>query len=332
MLFSSHFSLLNYIITSYDSINGDLILSNENESLEEFTPSIEYLNWHKSYVGTDFSFNILNSGLIPLKLIKEKSKKYYMNIFINLQENFLEYAMYDIFFNKIKIAVLISGFMRNYNLTLQVLNSFYKNYQVDYYIVTYDILGNGSYKSDDYSNDKFNIEDLYKIIPKTSIKKYLIKEYAKNSEKVSDDLHINKLYYQSLNMYECYNLTKDENYFMYIRCRPDLIFQNLDLILENKLNDIINGKILLHDQYHDKTVLSDIPFDGFAICNFKVSEKYFKFHFDLEFYKDSPEQTLYHFLLRKNIEIVRDNICQINRQVISGPINRAVLLRNCGRR
>jgi len=328
MLFSSHFSLLNYIITSYDSISFDLILIDNKKSFEEFIPSNDYIRWHKSYVGTDKTFNKLNSGIIPFNLIKEKSKKYYMNIFINLRDNFLEYAFYDIFFNKIKIAVLLSGFMRNYNLTLQTFKTFFPNYQVDYYIVTYDIVGIGNYKSDDYSNDKFNIDDLKNIIPQSSLRKYIIKEYAKNSERVSDDLHINKLYYQTLNMYECYNLTLDEDYFIYIRVRPDLIFENLDTILENNLDDIINNKIILHDK--TKNTLSDVPFDGFAICNLNVAQKYFKFHFDLEFYKDSPEQTLYHFLLRKNIEIVRDNICQINRQVITGAINRAVLLR--GRR
>ena len=325
MLFNSHFNLLNYIITSYDSISYDLILISNEDSVEEFVPSDEYIKWHKSYVGTDRLFYKVNSGIIPLNNIKEKSKKYYMNIFINVRDNYLEYAFHDIFFYKIKIAVLISGFMRNYELTLQTFKSYLKNYQVDYYLVTYDIIGIGSYKSEDYSNTKFNIENLENIIP---IKKYFIKEYAKNSEKVSDDLHINKLYYQSLNMYECYNLSISEDYFFYIRTRTDLIFENLDTILEYNLTDIMNNKILLHDKY--KNTLSDVPFDGFAICNSKVAEKYFKFHFDLSHYKDSPEQTLYHFLLRKNIEIVRDNICQINRQVITGEINRAVLLR--GRR
>jgi hypothetical protein len=327
MLFNSHFSLLNFIITSYDSISTDLILISKEDSVEEFMPSDEYIKWHKSYVGTDKLFYRVNSGIIPCKNIKQKSKKYYMNIFINIRNNYLEYAFYDIFFSKIKIAILISGFMRNYNLTMNIFKTFFSNYQIDYYLVTYDIIGYGNYKSDDYSNDKFNIEDLQNIIP---IKKYIIKDYAKNSEKLSDDLNINKLYYQTLNMYECYNLSTSEDYFMYIRLRPDLIFENLDLILENNLTDIMNNKILLHDRYHQKDVLSDIPFDGFAICNLNVAEKYFKFHFDLEFYKDSPEQTLYYFLLRKNIGIIRDNICQINKQVISGVINRAVLLR--GRR
>jgi hypothetical protein len=321
MIFSSHFNLLNYIVTSYNSLSTNLILISNTESVDEFIPSDEYMRWHKSHVGTDRTFNRINSGIIPLQKIKEKSEKYYFNILINLKDNFLEYAFYDIFFNKIKIAILISGFMRNYNTTLPTFNSYFKNYQVDYYLVTYDIIGIGSYKSNNYSEDKFNIQDLQKII---NIKKYLIKDYKNNSEKVSDDLHIDKLYYQTLNIYDCYKLL-EEDYFIYIRTRPDLTFQNLDIILENNLTDIINNKILLHDKY--KNTLSDVPFDGFAICNLNVSEKYFKFHFDLHYYKDSPEQTLYNFLRRKNIDIVRDDICQINRQIISGPINRAVLLR-----
>jgi hypothetical protein len=321
MIFSSHFNLLNYIVTSYNSLSTDLILISNTESVDEFIPSDEYIRWHKSHIGTDRTFNKLNSGIISLQKIKEKSEKYYFNIFINLKNNFLEYSFYDIFFNKIKIAVLISGFMRNYNITLQTFNSYFKNYQVDYYLVTYDIIGIGSYKSNYYSEDKFNIQNLQKII---NIRKYLIKDYKNNYEKISDDLHIDKLYYQTLNIYDCYKLL-EEDYFIYIRTRTDLIFQNLDNILENNLTDIINGKILLHDK--NKNTLSDVPFDGFAICNLNVAEKYFKFHFDLKYYKDSPEQTLYHFLLRKNIEIVRDNICQINRQIISGPINRAAILR-----
>jgi hypothetical protein len=327
MLFKSHFNLLNYIITSYDSISSDLILISNEDSVEEFVPSDEYIKWHKSYVGTDRLFYKVNSGIIPLNKIKEKSKKYYMNIFINVRNNYLEYAFHDIFFYKIKIAILISGFMRNYEIGLHILKTYFKNYQVDYYLVTYDIIGMGNYNTTEYTDVKFNIKDLENIIP---IKKYVIKEYAKNSEKVSDDFHINKLYYQTLNIYESYNLSLSDDYFFYIRTRTDLIFQNLDTILEDNLTDIMNGKILLHDKY--KNTLSDVPFDGFAICNSKVAEKYFKFHFELSYYKDSEEQTLYHFILRKNIEIVRDNICQINRQVVHKEINRAVLLRNLGKR
>ena len=39
MLFKSHFNLLNYIITSYDSISSDLILISNEDSVEEFIPS-----------------------------------------------------------------------------------------------------------------------------------------------------------------------------------------------------------------------------------------------------------------------------------------------------
>ena len=350
MKFKSYFNLLNYVITKYDELS-DLILNNEVEcldSLENYEPTDKYIMWHTKNIGTDLSGKILLAGIIPMYRIKQKPKKYYLNILIEYNPSnseFLEYAFYDIFFNPIKICVLLSGFMRNYRLTLIDFISYFKNYQVDYYVCTYDIIGMGTRIGDEYSQDKFDIEDLKKIIP---VKKYIVKEYSKHSKKISKDISMNKLYYQTENIFDCYSLV-DENYFFYIRTRADLMFENLDNILDTYFDDIINNKIIVHyvkeqehiqDQNEDNpewSIKQKIPFDGFAICNIFIADIYCKFHLNIHNYSENnklskpPEQVLYFYLVTKNINIIMDNICKIYRKdVTPRPINRTAILR--GRR
>lgn len=350
MKFKSYFNLLNYVITKYDELS-DLILNNEVEcldSLENYEPTDKYIMWHTKNIGTDLSGKILLAGIIPMYRIKQKPKKYYLNILIEYNPSnseFLEYAFYDIFFNPIKICVLLSGFMRNYRLTLIDFISYFKNYQVDYYVCTYDIIGMGTRIRDEYSQDKFDIEDLKKIIP---VKKYIVKEYSKHSKKISKDISMNKLYYQTENIFDCYSLV-DENYFFYIRTRADLMFENLDNILDTYFDDIINNKIIVHyvkeqehiqDQNEDNpewSIKQKIPFDGFAICNIFIADIYCKFHLNIHNYSENnklskpPEQVLYFYLVTKNINIIMDNICKIYRKdVTPRPINRTAILR--GRR
>jgi len=355
MKFKSYFNLLNYVITKYDELSTDLILNDEVEcldSLENYEPTDKYIMWHAKNIGTDLSGKILLSGIIPMYRIKQKSKKYYLNILIEYNPTnfeFLEYAFYDIFFKKIKICVILSGFMRNYKLTLLDFVKYFKNYQVDYYVCTYDIVGMGTKIVDEYSQDKFDIEDLKKIIP---VKKYIVKQYSKYCKKISKDISMNKLYYQTENIFDCYSLV-DENYFFYIRTRADLLFENLDNILDTYFDDIINNKIIVHylkeqehmqdhvkehvlDQDADNpewSIKQKIPFDGFAICNIFIADIYCKFHLHIHNYSKNnklpelPEQILYFYLVTKNINIIMDNICRIYRKdVTSRPINRAAIL------
>jgi len=327
MKFNNHFNLLNYVITNYNNLNCDLILVSDETEKISFLASDEYILWHTQHIGTNMSDEKIISCTVPLKNILFKPKKYYLNILINNITDFLELSFYDIFFEKLKICVLLTGFMRNYNNTLPIFSRFFKNYQVDYYVVTYDIIGMGSYQSEFYTQDKFDIEDLKKII---NVKKYVIKDNTK-CEKINDDIHINKLFYQTSCIYECYNLV-DENYLFYIRLRPDLTFEDLDVILEYHFEDIINSKILIHGKKVDTLATdewtlkkSNIPFDGFAICNIFSAEIYFKFHLAIHTYKDSPEETLYNYLKEKEVDIITDNICQINRKNTIGVINRSAL-------
>jgi hypothetical protein len=285
-----------------------------------------------------------------------------MNIIINNKSDFLHYAFHDIFFEPIRIAICISGFMRNYNLTLHALNNFFKDYHIDYYVCTYDIIGMGTRTDDNYSNEKFNLEDLVKIIP---IKKYIIKEYSKNSKKVSNNIQINKLYYQTLNAYDCYKQI-NENYFIYIHIRPDINLQNLTDLVDKYFDEIINSNIIMHhtsNQLIDiKSLQSEslkIPFNGVIICNIFVAEIYFKFHLEIHLFMNkpvlkiksndkntqelnddnteqmnrTPEETLFYYLINKNINIITDNIYTINRIKLQiGAINHNVLLRSIGRK
>ena len=342
MNFYSHFNLLNYIITNYESITHDCILNNSVLESEEFIFTDEYLIWHTSNVGTNMNTIKMTSGIIPLFKILQKPKKYYLNILANNNTEFLELAFWDIFFEKIKICVMISGFMRNYAMNLSVFKNFFKNYHVDYYLVTYDIIGMGNYESDFYTPDKFNIDDLKNIIP---IKKYLVKNYSKCLP-IDENIVFNKLYYQTLNVYDCYQLV-DENYFFYIRMRPDLTFENLDTLLSEHFDSIIDNKIIVHEKIaniteknNDYKITNNIPFDGFAIGNITTIDIYCNFHLNIDkeisqnkntqIDEINPEKMLYYYLVNKQINILQDKICQINRTNISGAINRNALLR--GRR
>jgi hypothetical protein len=332
MNFSNQFIILNYIITNYEIFTHDIIFNESELKTEDFLSTDNYIFWHSKNIGTTIKFKKMLSGIIPLFRILEKPKKYYLNILINNNSDFLESSFYDIFFEKIRICVMISGFMRNYNLTLNIFKNFFKNYKVDYYVCTYDIIGIGNRTSDKYTNDKFDINDLKKII---RVKKCLIKEYSKCIP-VSDNIMINKLFYQTSNVIDCYNMV-NKNYMIYIRLRPDLIFEDLDRILIDHFDDIINNNIIVHGKKHetegDMTILNDIPFDGFAMCNIITIDAYCRFHLHLNFKKydsehiESPEQLLYYYLIKNNIKLITDKICQINKFNAMGAINRIALLR-----
>jgi len=326
MKFNNHFLLLNYIITNYDKLNTDLILVSIDNKKENFTYIDEYIMWHAQNIGTNINTYKLISSKIPLKNILQKPKNYYYNILIKNKLDFLELSFHDIFFEKIKICIVLTGFMRNFNNTLSIFKNFFKNYQLDYYLVTYDIIGYGNRESENYSQNKFNIDELKKIIP---IKKYIIKEYSK-CDKISEDIALNKFFHQTSNIYDGYNLI-DENYLFYIRMRPDLEFQNLDEILNNYFIDIINNKVLVHGikeiQNNDYLIeKSYYPFDGFAICSIFTAEIYFNFHLTIHNFNNNTEETLYKYLLEKNINIIFDNICKIDRSRQFGSINRNVIM------
>jgi len=359
MKFNNHYNLIFHVITNYDSLNNNLILCKPELITEDFIPSNDYIYWHTKNIGTVLSDTKVTSCIVDYKNILKKSKKYYLNIIINNKLDFLQYAFYDIFFEPIRIAICISGFMRNYNITLHALNNFFKNYHVDYYVCTYDIIGYGVQNCDYYTKENFNIDDLIKIIP---IKKYIIKEYSKNSKKVSNNIQINKLYYQTLNAYDCYNQI-NENYFIYIHIRPDINLENLTELVNKYYDEIINSYIIMHNLSNQlidnnliKTLDSNlesikIPNNGVIICNIFTADIYFKFHLQIHLFMNkpvlkikgiedkniinddeekmdcSPEETLFYYLINKNINIITDNIYKINNvKSHTGPINRNVLL------
>jgi len=298
MIFNYSFFLFDYIVKNYNTLKDDIYFVNSKLKTEEFIPSKEYILWHAKYIGTNLSALKLISSHIPINLIKQKPLKYYENILTNLNGYYLELALYDIFFNKIRICILLCGFMRTYQISLSQLKDFFNNYHVDYYICTYDTLGNGSYSSDNYSNDIFNIEDLKKIIP---VKNYIIKKT--DLLKYNDNIHINKLYYQTLNIYDCYNMIK-ENYFFYIRTRPDITYENLDACLNEYFTEIVNNQIVVHTFSKP----NEHPFDGFAFCNIESAVIYFKFHKYIDTYTNSPEETLYNYLINNNLKVIQTKI------------------------
>jgi hypothetical protein len=329
MIFNNHFLLLNHIILNYSNINYDLILNHKQLKKELFITTDSYIYWHAKNIGTNLTNYKMLQGLIPIINIKQKPLKYYINILIKNDDDYLPYAFYDIFFNKCKICILISGFMRNYKLNLLPFQNLFNNYQIDYYVCTYDIIGIGDNTSENYSKEKFNIEELNEIIP---IKKYIIKEYNK-CEKISDDIKVNKSYYQSINIFDCYNLI-DENYFFYIRFRPDLNFVNLDEIINEYFDEIINNKLIMHSKYNnlsesnnDWILNMNYPHDYITISNILTSQIYYKFHLNIYKYDESYEKTLYNYLKEKNVEIIAINLCSINRSRPFVLIKRDIILR-----
>ena len=358
MKFNNHYNLLFHIITNYETLKNNLILCKPELITEDFIPSNDYIYWHTKNIGTVLSDIKITSCIVDYKEILKKSKKYYLNIIINNKSDFLQYAFHDIFFEPIRIAFCISGFMLNYNLTLHALNQYFKNYHVDYYVCTYDIVG--------YEEQKFNIDDLKNIIP---IKKYIIKEYSKNYKKVSNNIDINNLYYQTLNAYDCYNQI-NENYLIYIHIRPNINLQNLTDIVDKYYDDIINSYIIMHHNISNQLINSNlietlqsslesikIPKDGVIICNIFTADIYFKFHLEIHLFMNkpvlkikgiedknisnedeeqmdrSPEETLFYYLINKNINIITDNIYKINNTRPNfGPINRSVILHNLNRK
>jgi hypothetical protein len=325
--FNNHFLLLNHIILNYNDINDDLILKDKKLKKENFLPTDDYIIWHAKNIGTDLTEYKMVSGLIPHKNIKLKPLKYYINILVKNDYDYLPYAFYDIFFNKCKICILICGFMRNYKFNFDTLKSFFNNYQIDYYVCTYNIIGMGDSTSEEYSKDLFFIDELQKIIP---IKKYIIKDFFK-SDKISDDIIVNKAYYNSLNIFDCYNLI-NENYLFYIKIRPDIIFRDLNEIIDLYFDEIINNKLILHST--SKTINEDdwkinmnYPSDYICISNILSSQIYFKYHLDIYKFDESYEKTLYNFLKEKNIEIILVNLGTINRSRPFLPVKRDMILR-----
>jgi len=327
MQFNNHFLLLNHIILNYNTINYDLILNNKQIKKEPFISTDQYIIWHAKNIGTDLTEQTMISGLIPRINIKQKSLKYYINILIKNDDNYLPYAFYDIFFNKCKICILICGFMRNYKYNFEILKTYFNNYQVDYYLCTYNIIGMGNRNNESYSTDLFFIDDVQKFIP---IKKYIIRDYLM-CERISKDIVINKAYYNSLNIYECYNLI-NENYFFYIKIRPDLNLFNLDEIIDQYFDDIINDKLIMHtinnnDGNNEWVINVDYPYDYITISNVLTSQIYYKFHLNIHNFDESYERTLYNFLKDKNVEITKTILCSINRNKPFIPIKRDMLMR-----
>ena len=326
MKFISYFNLIFYIITNYNAnnrkIDHNLIIFNPETTYDEFIPSDEYIMWHTKNIGTSLSSLKMTGGIIPFENIYTKSKKYYMNILINNKDNFLEYAFHDIFFEKVRIAICLAGFMRDYDNTIIVLKSFLKDYHVDYYVSTYNILDMKTYDPI-HANEKFNIEDLTKIL---NIKNHKIKEYT--TKQISPNKCINNLYYKTANIYDCYKLIEG-NYFIYIYLRPDARVINLDSLIDNYFDDIINNKIILNGQNDGK---NGHIVDGFAMCNIFIADIYFKFHLKIhtyiEFEDSTTEQLLFYYLRDNNISIILDNIVTISKsRPIKGVINKMALMK-----
>lgn len=327
MQFNNHFLLLNHIILNYNNINSDLILNDKQLKKEIFLPTDDYIFWHAKNIGTELTEYKMINGLIPHINIKLKPLKYYMNILIKNDDDYLPYAFYDIFFNKCKICILICGFMRNYKYNFETFKTFFNNYHVDYYVCTYNIIGMGNRLSDKYSNELFYIDELKKFIP---IKKYIIKDFDK-CDIISDDIVVNKAYYNSLNIYDCYNLI-NENYLFYIKIRADLNFQNLDEIIDQYFDEIINNNLIIHSisknqMEKDWEINMDYPYDYICISNILTSQIYYNFHLNIYKFDESYEKTLYNYLKEKNIKIIPLNLCSINKNRPFLPVKREMILR-----
>jgi hypothetical protein len=119
----------------------------------------------------------------------------------------------------------------------------------------------------------------------------------------------------------------------------DIFNEHFDSIIDNKI--IVHGKVdnkKINDESEYK-IINNIPFDGFAICNITTIDTYCKFHLHVLKYLNKeniekeiePPKMLYYYIIGKNINIINEKICHINKiKVISGTINRSALLR--GRR
>jgi len=289
MIFNNYFILINYIISNYDNINYDIIFCKNDIITNKYELDDDYIKWHVKNIGTDITNNKLISGIITCNNIKSKSKKYYMNIIINYIPEYLENAFYDIFFNKIKIAIIITNYIQNY-INFESLN----NYKIDLYLCIYDI-------EDPKYRIPINKDDIQQKIK--NIKKLIIKDSQK-CIKIFDDINMNELYYRTSNIYEAYHSIK-ENYFFYISLESNLIIENINEIINNNYNELINNKIVMHDNF-DETIT-----EKFIICNIFSAEIIFNFHIDIYKYIEVSDRAFYFFLINKKIDYVKENIYTI---------------------
>ena len=301
MIFNNYFILLNYIITNYDNLNKSLILNEKKENSELFMASDEYIYWHIKNVGTNISNKKILSGEIPLKNIKKKPKNYYLNIFINNNSDFLELAFFDIFFDDIKIAILVTDYLKNYDTILINTKKLLEKYNIHYYFCIYDVI-DSSYK------EKINTDKLKELFNYNGIS---IKKYTE-IKNISENKELNNLFYTTSNIYECYNLL-NENYFIYISLQSNFTI-NIDEIINKYFDEIINSKIVLHGNIisyrdEDNELYNDYKLSyKCAICNLFSAEIFFKFHMEIYNYHDTPERALYFYLIKKETEFIMDNL------------------------
>lgn len=157
----------------------------------------------------------------------------------------------------VKIAVLLSGHIRNYNV-LQGLISFIKKYNVDVFIHTWDNLGIKGQETNLNDNSQINkITDIIKTI--TNVKDYTIENNKKYIESIiteteqniyfnhsSPEIYIkSQLYsiYQTYQLMYKYSIEKNINYDMVIRLRFDceMILYNIN---QHTIDEINNHKII----------------------------------------------------------------------------------------
>lgn len=323
MNFNNYFILLNYIITNYDKIDKPLILNDKKLKTEIFMPSDEYIMWHIKNIGTDLSNNIMINGEIPIKNILKKPKKYYMNILINNDIDFLRYAFYDIFFDDIKIAILVTDYIKNYDKILINIKQQLENYKVHYYFCIYDEISEENQKEIDINKIK-NLFDYKNII----IKK------VSDKKNIFDDINMNELFYTTSNIYDCYN-NIEQNYFIYINLQANFRIDKINRIIDLYFDDIINGRIILHNNKilkrdENDEIYYDINLSNkFVICNLFIGDVFFKFHLEIYKYYENPDKALFFYLKSKEIDYISEEIYKEEKYKRYDPItiNKKILIK-----
>jgi hypothetical protein len=212
-----------------------------------------------------------------------------------------------------KVAVLLTGFLRTYQKTfLNLDEKILKNYDCDVFSITWNKQeGNNDITDENYSN-------IYKNnLKKSHIINY--EEYLKTKKtfvpidreldvfKINDrakehgSYWVNRLMDQWKLVYECFNLIDDYNkYDLILRLRYDLILNNIKLDITNKLvipKDVGGWSFTDHMAYGNPDVMR-------IYCNLynNIEKLYVDDNIDVSHAVDMPK----HYIIKNNVNFLID--------------------------
>lgn len=234
----------------------------------------------------------------------------------------------------IKLAICISGFMRNYKLLYQSENfqKLVKNHDADIYISTWDIVGYGSCSSHglDYGL-KLDVAEVRKLTP--NLKRIEVESYKNKEDIFRQDVPgttilvdepgtLERVRSQFYKIYRCQKMAfnSDIPYQAVIRMRADLILEH-EVDIGRIMEQIYAHKVYIT---RDPSKRPGVIGDQFAIGNLYTMNIYADLYNEL--YKPNfvrkgittiCEQLLWEHLKAYRLHIIKmNNRIQLNRTII----------------